>query len=116
MASAGLPQLARKERRSPASLGAGHLLRRALRHDGATRAACTWPDINHPVRLCDRTHIVLDHHHGVASLHQPLQLRQQPVRVRCMKAGGGLIQHIQRASALAALQLGRQLDALCLTA
>ena len=55
---------------------------------------------------------MLDHHHGIAGVHQPLQLHQQPVRVGGMQAGGGFIQYVQCAPALAALQLGGQLDAL----
>jgi hypothetical protein len=59
---------------------------------------------------------MLDHHHRISCVHQPLQLHQQPVRIRRMQAGGGFVQHVQRAPALAALQLGGQLDALGLAA
>lgn len=105
-------QLARQKRRRPAALGTRHLMRRSLRHDGAARATCARADVDHPVGLRDRTHVMLDHDHGVSCLDQPLQLYQQPVRIGGMQAGGGFVQHVERAPALAALQFGGQLDAL----
>lgn len=47
--SVALPQLARKERRRPASFDAGDLPRRSLRHDGATRTAGARPEVDYPI-------------------------------------------------------------------
>jgi nicotinamide mononucleotide (NMN) deamidase PncC len=62
--------------------------------------------------LGHRTHVVLDHHYGIAGIDQALQLHQQPVGIRRMQSGGRLVEHVQASAALAALKLGRQLDAL----
>lgn len=59
---------------------------------------------------------MLDHHHRISCVDQPLQLNQQPVRIRRVQAGGGFVQHVKRAPALAALQFSGQLDALGLAA
>ena len=109
-------QPARQERRRPASLGTGDLVRRSLRYDGAASSAGTGSDVDHPVRLHDSTHVVFDHHHRVPGINQPLQLDHQPVRVGRMQACGGFVQDVERPSTLAALQFGGQLDALCFTA
>ncbi|MPN07313.1 hypothetical protein SDC9_154579 [bioreactor metagenome] len=37
---------------------------------------------------------MLDHQHGVARLHQPLQHSQQHMHVVGVQAGGGLVQNI----------------------
>ena len=75
-------------------------------------AARTRPHVDHPIGLGHRAHIVFDHHYGIAGIDQALQLHQQPVGVRRMQPGSRLVEHVQASAALAALKLGRQLDAL----
>ena len=45
-------------------------------------------------------------------VHQPLELRQQPVDIRGMQSGRGLVEDIQRIAAARTLQLGGEFDAL----
>ncbi len=52
----------------------------------------------------------------VARIDQPLQLAHQQVNVGRMEAGGRFVQDIEGVAVLRTLQLGRQLDALRLTA
>ena len=87
-------------------------MRSACRHDVTTFIARIRPHVDHPVGLHYRAHFVLDHHHGIAGINEALQLHQQPVGIRSMQPGGWFIEHIQAAAALAALQLGCELDAL----
>jgi hypothetical protein len=59
---------------------------------------------------------VLDDDHRVARVHQPVELRHEPLHVRRVQPGGGLVEHVERVAALRALQLGGELDALRLAA
>jgi hypothetical protein len=58
---------------------------------------------------------VLDRDHAVTRVDQALQLLKQPFDVGGVQARGRLVQHVQGVAALAALQLGRELDALSLS-
>lgn len=55
---------------------------------------------------------MLDHHYGIASIDQALQLYQQAVDIRRVQAGSWLVEHIQAATSLASLKLRGELDAL----
>ena len=44
---------------------------------------------------------MLDHHHGVAAVAQPVQYLQQQLDIVEMQAGGGLVQNIQGAPGIA---------------
>ncbi|MNG33242.1 hypothetical protein D3C84_1194520 [compost metagenome] len=55
---------------------------------------------------------MLDHHYGIASIDQALQLYQQAVDIRRVQAGSRLVEHIQAATSLASLKLRGELDAL----
>src|SRR3546814_6293794 len=105
-------QLPCKERSGSAARLSGHLLRGTRHHDAAAGSARAWPYVDHPVGLGHRTHVVLDHHYGIAGIDQALQLHQQPVGIRRVPPGARLVENVQASAALAALKLGRQLDAL----
>ena len=55
---------------------------------------------------------MLDHEHGIAVLHQPVQHVQQALHVRKMQPGGRLVQQVQRAARGPLGQLAAQLHAL----
>ena len=109
-------QLPSKKRRSPAGLALGHLLRRPTRHDSPAQVPCSRPDINHPVTLGHHAHFMLHHNHRMPRIHQLVQLAEQTIDVPGVQPGGRLVQHIQGGAPGIALQLGSELDALCLTA
>ena len=100
----------------PAVPAGAHLRRRAGSHDAPALFAGAGPDVDDPVTGRHHAQFMLDHNDGVAGIHQALQLRHQLVHVGRVQAGGGLVKHIQGVTALRALQLGRQLDALGLAA
>jgi Skp family chaperone for outer membrane proteins len=59
---------------------------------------------------------VLDHHHRIALIHQPVQHFQQLAHILEMQARGRLVQHIQRAARGTARQFLGQLHPLRLAA
>ena len=90
-----------------------HLLGCALSHDAPARRAAVGAEVDHPVGGLDHIQVVLDHHHRVASIHQPVQAVQQLLDIGDMEASGGLIQDIQVVLAVLDLaQLVRQFDPL----
>ena len=87
--------------RKPAGVRAGHrrhLLRRALRHQRAALLAALGAEVDDAVGGLDHVEVVLDHHHGVALVHQPLQHLEQPLHVREVQPRGGLVEDVERAS------------------
>ena len=84
--------------------------------DAAALVAGARADVDDPVAAGDDAHVVLDHDDRVAGVDQAVQLRQQPVDVGGVQAGGRLVEHVERVAALRALQLGGELDALRLAA
>jgi predicted RNA-binding protein with RPS1 domain len=93
-----------------------HIGWRTARDDPAPLVAGARTDVDDPVARGDHAHVVLDHDHGVARVHESVQLRLQALDVRWVQPGRGLVQHVQRVAALRALQLGRELDAAALAA
>ena len=71
-----------------------HLLRRARADDGAAAVAPLGTQVDQVVGALDDVQIVLDDHHGVAAVHQPLEHLQQLAHVVGVEAGGGLVQDI----------------------
>ena len=74
------------------------------------------PHIDDPVGVGDDVQVVLDDHHGVALVHQPLEHSEQLADVLEVQAGGRLVQDVDGAPGGAALELGGELDALGLAA
>src|SRR4029078_5383503 len=72
--------------------------------------------VDDPVAARHDPHVELAHADRVAALEEAVELCLQPLDVRWVEAGGRLVEHVERAAALAALQLGGQLDALRLAA
>ena len=58
---------------------------------------------------------MFDHHDGIASLDQCVQLQQQAVHVGRMQARRRFVQYVQGMAALGTLQLGGKFDALSFT-
>ena len=86
--------------------------RAALRDNLSPILTSTGPDIDHPVTLGDNVHVMFDQDHGIARIHQPVQLQQQPFYIRRMQAGSRFIQHIQGLTVLRPLQFSREFDPL----
>src|SRR5712664_679952 len=94
------------------ALRLGYLLRRACRDDAAALVAALWTDVHDPVRALDHVEVVLDHQHGVARLDQPVEHVQETLDVVEVKAGGGLVEDVERPAGVGAGQLAREFDAL----
>ena len=73
------------------------------------------PHIDDPVGVGDDVQVVLDDHHGVALVHQPLEHPEQLADVLEVQAGGRLIEDIDGPAGGTTLELGGELDALGLT-
>src|SRR6266850_4420285 len=95
-----------------AALRLGHLLRRACRDDAAALVAALRADVHDPVGPLDHVEVVLDHQHGVARLDQPVEHVQETLDVLEVKAGGGLVEDVERSPGVGARQLAGELDAL----
>src|SRR5699024_11547547 len=94
----------------------GDGLRGALRDDGATAPTALGAQVDDPVGALDDIEVVLDHQHRVALVDQPLEHPEQLADVLEVQPGGRLVQHVDGPTGGALLQLGSELDALCLTA
>ncbi len=75
----------RNVRRGPAPGVSGHRARHAAHDYPSAFISRARPDVYDPVAREDHIEIVLDDHHRVAELDQPLQLREQLLNVRRMQ-------------------------------
>src|SRR5579871_7024828 len=75
---------------------AGNILGRAAGDQAPALVAPFGTKVDDPVRGLDELEIVLDHHHGVAGLHEPLEHFQQLAHVLEMQTGRGLVQDVER--------------------
>ena len=71
-----------------------HLLRGAGDNDGAAAVAPLRAKVDEVVGALDDVQIVLNDHHGVPRVHQPLEDLQQLAHVIGVQAGGRLVQNI----------------------
>src|SRR5699024_3142101 len=90
----------------------GDVLRGAFGDHEAAAGASFGAQVDHPVGAFDHVEVVLDDHHSVALGDQPVQDGHQAADVVEVQSGGGLVQHVHRASAGALLQLGGQFHAM----
>ena len=97
-------------------LNAGHLLGRSLRHDLTAPSASLRPQVDHPVGPLDDVKVVLDHKHGVARFHEPLEDSQQLPHVGHVEAGRGLVEDVERLTGRPLGELPRELHPLGLAA
>ena len=77
-------------------VSACRLFGRALEDDAAAAAAALGPEVDDPVGLGDDVEVVLDDHHGVAGVDQPVQHADQLLDVGHVQADGGLVEHVER--------------------
>src|SRR3569623_1143982 len=89
-----------------------NLFRRARRDDLATTGAALGPEVDDPVRGLDDVEVVLDHEHGVAVVDEAVQHLEELLDVAEVKAGGRLVEQVQRADGLDAGELARELHTL----
>jgi hypothetical protein len=78
------------------ALHRGDMLRGALRHHAPSAFSALRPEIDDPVGVGPDVEIVLDHHHGVAGIHQPVQHADQLLHVRHVQSDRGLVEDIKR--------------------
>src|SRR6478735_8295481 len=112
-ASLGLE--ARQVRRGSAFWVLRYLGRRSARHQTAPLISSARTDIDDPIASGNDAHVVLHHDHGIACIHQRIELRHELLHIGGMQAGSRLVKNIERVAALCSLQLGGQLDSLRLT-
>ncbi len=84
--------------------------------DLAAAVAALGTEVDDAVGGLDDVEVVLDHEHGVAGVHEPLQHDEQLAHVVEVQAGGRLVEDVERPPGAAALQLARELHALRLAA
>jgi hypothetical protein len=86
----------RQGRAGVAGRHAHQRLGRALRDDAAAALATLGAEVDDPVRLGDHVEVVLDHHHAVPAVDQPVQHADQLFHVGHVQADRRLVQHVQR--------------------
>ena len=64
--------------------------------------AALGPEVDHPVGLGDHVQVVLDHHHAVAAVDQPVQHADQLLDVGHVQADRRLVEHVERVRRLLA--------------
>src|SRR5262249_35895386 len=94
----------------------GDLLGRAGRNHAAAAGAAFGTEVDDPIGGLDDLEIVLDHQHRVALIDERVEDVEELAHILEMKAGGGLVQNVERAPSGAARELFRKLDALRLSA
>src|SRR5436305_1587306 len=85
-------------RKEAAGVGARlrrHLLGAAEGDDLAALLTALRPEVENAIGGLDHVEVVLDHHDGVARVHEPLQHLEQPLDVREVEAGGGLVEDVE---------------------
>ena len=74
----------------------GHLLWRSLSHDLAATDAAAGAEVEDVIGGLDDIEIVLDHHHRIALVHQPVQHFEELADILEMEARGGLVRNGER--------------------
>src|SRR5262245_2052963 len=69
----------------------------AFEHDHTSLTAALGPQVNDPIGVASHVHVVLDHDHGVAAVHQLVDDLEQVGGVRLVQAGGRLVHHVNAA-------------------
>ncbi|MPN16986.1 hypothetical protein SDC9_164335 [bioreactor metagenome] len=87
---------------------------RALGQHLSAGAARPRPDLDHPVRLAQHLHIMVNEHDGIAALQQVRHHADEAFDVGRMQADRGLVEHIEHAGGFVAHRAG-ELDPLALT-
>ena len=93
-----------------------HVLGRALGDDQAAARAALGAHVDDPVGVLDDVEVVLDDDDRVALVDQALEDVEQLADVLEVQAGRRLVEDVDGAAGGSLLQLGRELDALGLTA
>src|SRR5437879_13912810 len=78
-------------------LGAEEVSRCPLEDDHAALIAAFWTHINDPVGVANHIEMVLNHHHGVPAIDQPVHDGEQANNIRQVKASCRLIDDIDTA-------------------
>ena len=69
--------------------------RRALRNNTSTRVTAFGAQIDDPVRVSDHIEVVLDQHHRVACVDQPVQHAKEFFHVGHVQADGGFVEDVE---------------------
>ncbi|MEX2153023.1 MAG: hypothetical protein WD825_06750 [Gemmatimonadaceae bacterium] len=91
-----------------------HVLRTPFRDDFSSAKSRFGPEVDHPVRELDDIEVVLDEHHCVSRVHQPVEDVRQLLDVLEMEARGWLVHQVQLPSGppVRRRELPRDLEAL----
>src|ERR1700736_1861072 len=88
------------------------ILGRAFGDHEAAFVPALGTEIDQTVCGLEHVQVVLDHHHRVAVMDQPMQDLQQSLHVGAVKAGGRLVEQVKSPPRVSARQLSRKLDPL----
>src|SRR5690606_39751666 len=94
-----------QEAAGPGVVQGGDVFGRSGGDDGTAPMAALGPEVDDPVGGLDHVQVVLDHHHRVAVVAQPVQHGQQVLDVMEVQAGRGLVEDVQGAAGVAPAQL-----------
>ena len=93
----------------------GHLLRRALGHDGPAAFAAFGAEVDDPVGGLDDVEVVLDHEERVAGSAEFEEDFQELVHVVEMQARGRFVEDVEGVAGLLAAEFAGDLEALGFT-
>src|SRR3954466_4718095 len=92
------------------------VLRRPGGDDGSAARAAFRAEIDDPVRRLDHVEVVLDDEHRVAAIDETMEHVEQDADVLEVEARRRLVEDVEGTARVALRELGRELDALSLTA
>ena len=78
-----------------AAMDGNDAFRNAFRNDPPALIPSSRPHIDDPIAAGNQLHVMLDDDHGIARIHQLLQLALKPLHVRRMQSRGRLVQHVK---------------------
>src|SRR5439155_19907946 len=91
---------------------AGHVFRRALRHDAPAAAAAFRTEVDHPIGRLDDVEVVFDDEQGVARRPQLEEDFEQFGHVAEVEAGGWLVEDVEGPTGGLPAELGAKLESL----
>src|SRR6476661_1044355 len=90
----------------------GHIFGWTFGDDATTSCAAFGAEVDDPVGGLDDIEVMLDDHHRVSRIDQPVENFEELANVVEVEAGGGLVEQIEGAAGLDTRKFGGQLHAL----
>ena len=94
------------------TVGTADLARRSACDHPTSSVSTAGPQVDHPFARCNHPQVIFHDDDRISSGYQMLELRHQPVDIRCMQTRRRFVKDIEPVSALRTLQLSRQFVAL----